>query len=68
MHIVARFPPTDREAAAEVGYEETNDVVGDEVMGNASMACVVCSEHDLVLEDVNVNHSGDTDRTHPEES
>ena len=44
------LPPPDREAAAKVGNECAYDGVGEHGVGDATMACVMGSEHDLMLE------------------
>ncbi len=49
VDVVAAFPPADGEAAAEVGDEDTDEGVGNEVVGDASVAGVVGREHDLML-------------------
>ena len=49
VDVVATLPPADGETAAEVGDEHADEGVGDEVVGDASMASVVRCEHDLVL-------------------
>ena len=49
VNIVARLPPADGQAAAEVCNEHADQCVGDEVMGDASVASIVSREHDLVL-------------------
>ena len=49
VNIMAAFPPAYRQSAAKVGYEDTNHSIGHEVMRNASMACIMRREHDLML-------------------
>ena len=49
VDVVGGFPPADREAAAEVSDEHADEGVGDEIVGDAAVAGVVGSEHDLVL-------------------
>ncbi len=49
VDVVAAFPPANGEAAAEVGDEDADEGVGDKVVGDASVAGVVRSEHDLML-------------------
>lgn len=43
------FPPTDAEAAAEVGYEGSDERIDYEVRGNTHVSRVVSREHDLLL-------------------
>lgn len=50
VDVVTALPPSDRQATAEVCNENTYECVVDEVLSNAAMASVVCSEHDLMLE------------------
>lgn len=49
VDIVAALPPTNGEATTEVGNKHSNQGVSNEVMGDASMACIVSCEHDLML-------------------
>jgi hypothetical protein len=49
VNIVARLPPPDAKAAAEVRDECTDEGVGDEVSCDAAVAGIVCCEHDLLL-------------------
>ena len=49
MDVVATLPPSDRQATAEVGYEHANKRVDHEVVGNASMSCIMSCEHYLML-------------------
>ena len=49
MDIMAAFPPTYRQSAAKVGNEDTNHSISHEVMRNASVACIMRREHDLML-------------------
>ena len=49
MNIVAAFPPSNREATAEICNEHANKRVNNQVPGNGPMASVMRSEHDLVL-------------------
>lgn len=49
MHVVAAFPPTYRQPAAEVANEYADQSVGDKVVGDAYMPCIVGSEHNLML-------------------
>lgn len=50
MHVVTALPPSNREATAKVGDEHTDQGISDKVMGDASMARVVCCEHYLMLQ------------------
>lgn len=50
MDIVTALPPADGEAAAEVGDEEGNEGIDDKVMGDSTMASIVCCKHYLMLE------------------
>jgi len=43
------LPPTDTQAAAEVGYEHANEGVGNKVLRNGPVPCIMCSKHNLVL-------------------
>lgn len=48
MHIVTALPPANGEPGAEVSDEDTNQRVDDEVVGDASVSCIVGSKHDLM--------------------
>lgn len=50
MNIMAALPPAYRQPAAEVGNKDTNHSISHEIMCNASVACIMCREHDLMLE------------------
>ena len=50
MNIMTAFPPAHRQSATKVGNEDTNHCIYDEIMGNASVACIVRREHDLMLQ------------------
>ena len=49
MDVVATLPPANGQATAEVCNEHADQSVGNEIMGDASMTCIVGSEHDLML-------------------
>lgn len=49
VHIVAALPPSNRQATAEVADEDTDQRVYHEVVGDSSVAGVMCCEHDLLL-------------------
>ena len=49
MDIVAALPPPHRQATAEIGDENTNKRVNDEVVGDGAMSGIVCGKHNLVL-------------------
>lgn len=49
MNIMAAFPPAYRKSATKVGDEDTNHCISHEVMCNASMACIMGREHNLML-------------------
>ena len=49
MNIVAALPPTYGKATTEVGNEHANQGVCNEIVGNASMPCIVSCEHNLML-------------------
>lgn len=49
MNIMAAFPPAYGQSATKVGNEDTNHGVSHEIMRNASMACIMRREHDLML-------------------
>jgi len=51
MDIVTALPPADGETTAEIGDEEANEGVDDKVMGDSTMASIVCCKHYLLLED-----------------
>jgi hypothetical protein len=50
VHVVRALPPTNGEPAAEIGDEGADQSIGDEIPCDASMACIVSSKHDLLLE------------------
>ena len=62
MDVVATLPPADGETAAEVCNEHADQGIDDEIMGDASMTCIVGSEHDLVLDSVVSNHARTLER------
>jgi hypothetical protein len=49
VHVVAAFPPSYRQSAAEVRNEHCNQTVSEEIVRYASMTCIMGSKHDLVL-------------------
>ena len=49
MNVVAALPPAQRQAAAEISDENSNQCVGEHGTGDASMSCVMGSEHYLML-------------------
>ena len=49
MNIMAALPPAYRQSAAKVGNKDTNHSISHEIMRNASMTCIMCREHDLML-------------------
>jgi hypothetical protein len=49
VDVVAALPPSDGQATAKVGDEDTNEGIDDEVVGDGTMASVVSCEHDLML-------------------
>lgn len=61
MDIVAALPPSYRQPATKVCDEHADQGVGEHAVGNASVACVMGSEHDLMLEPVSkpLSHEGD---------
>ena len=59
MNVMAALPPADGQTATEVGDEDANESICDEIMGNASMPGIVGSEHDLMLL-IDQQYFGDT--------
>lgn len=49
MDIVATLPPSNGETATKVGNEEGNEGVDDKIMGDSTMASIVCCKHYLLL-------------------
>jgi hypothetical protein len=49
VHVVTALPPADRQAAAEVGNEETNQCIDPKDVCDGSVASIMGSEHDLLL-------------------
>jgi hypothetical protein len=49
MDIVTALPPSDGEAAAEVGDEHADERIDNEDLRDSSMSSIVCSEHNLML-------------------
>lgn len=49
MHIVTALPPADRQAAAEVGNEETDQCIDPEDVCDGTVTSIVGGEHDLLL-------------------
>ena len=49
MNVMTALPPSNRETAAKVGDEHADQCVGDEVVGDTQMPCIMGREHDLML-------------------
>lgn len=49
MNVVAALPPSNGQATAEVGDEDTNGRVDDKVASDGAMSSIVGAEHDLML-------------------
>lgn len=55
VNVVAPLPPTDRQAAHEIGYEDTNNCVDVKRMGDSHMPGVVSCKDQLVPERAHTN-------------
>jgi hypothetical protein len=49
VNVMAALPPSNRETAAKVGNEHADQCVGDEVVGDTPMPCIMGCEHYLML-------------------
>lgn len=49
VDIMRALPPPNRQATAKVGNKRANQSISDKVARDATMACVVSREHDLLL-------------------
>ncbi len=65
VDVVTALPPAYGQAAAEVGYEHSDQTVHEKAMGDASMSSVVGSKHDLMLSHVRDRRRGDSFDTYP---
>ena len=50
MDIMTALPPSYRKATAKVGDKHANQGISDEVVGDASMTCVMGCKHYLMLQ------------------
>lgn len=66
MDVVATLPPSDGQATAEVGYEHADKRVDHEVVGDASMSCIMSCEHYLMLLQSVSDFITQPSRTYPE--
>lgn len=68
VDVVAALPPSDGQAAAEVGDEHCDEGVDGEVGRDGKMGSVVSREHDLMLQDllVSLTHESGMRMTNPE--
>lgn len=65
VDVVGRLPPPNRESAAEVGDESSDESVDYEVAGYTAVTGVVCGEHNLLL-DTSVRPCRNRKLTYPE--